>query len=163
MRKGTELTQRLDFDGFYRSSREAITRALVLALGDRDLGLEAADEAFARALERWDEVGTYRNPEGWVYRVGLNWARSKLRRKSFSLQHLFTDSVHRDDLPDPELLAEVERLSIKYREVVVARFFLDWTIEQTARALDIPEGTVKTRQSRAVDRLRQRLGADHEF
>jgi RNA polymerase sigma-70 factor (ECF subfamily) len=75
---------------------------------------------------------------------------------------LFTESVHIDDLPEPELLTAVERLPIKYRSVVVARFFFDWSIEQTAEALGIPEGTVKTRQSRALTHLRRRLGERHE-
>jgi RNA polymerase sigma-70 factor, ECF subfamily len=61
-------------------------------------------------------------------------------------------------VPEPELLAAVEALPFKFRTVVVARFFLDWSIEQTAEALAIPEGTVKTLQHRAVARLRTSLG-----
>jgi RNA polymerase sigma factor (sigma-70 family) len=160
--EGTDLSVQRDFDAFYRSHHEELVRGLVLAVGHNDLGFEAADEAFARAVERWEDVGGYENPEGWVYRVGLNWARSRLRQRSFSLEGLFAESVHYDDLPEPELLAAVEHLSFEYRSVIVARFFLDWTIEQTAAALDIPEGTVKTRQARALHRLRKRLGARHE-
>ncbi len=156
------MSEQRDFDDFYRACREEMVRALVLTVGHRDLGLEAADEAFARALERWADVGGYENSEGWVYRVGVNWARSKLRRRTFTMDGMFADSVHLDDLPEPELLTAVEQLPIKYRSVVVARFFLDWSIEQTAEALSIPEGTVKTRQSRALSRLRRRLGERHE-
>lgn len=161
--KGVEfLSAHLDFDQFYRESRIEMVRALVLAVGDRDLGLEAADEAFTRTLERWVEVDGYENPQGWVYRVGLNWARSRLRRRSFIVDALFDESVHLDDLPDPELLGAVGGLSFKYRSVVVARFFLDWSIEQTAEALGVPEGTVKTRQARALRRLRMQLGDRNE-
>lgn len=157
--EGSEsLAEQRDFDVFYRACREELARALVLSVGDRDLGLEAADEAFSRALERWDSVSSYDNPQGWVYRVGVNWARSKLRRRSITVEGLFAESVHLDDLPEPELLSAVEQLPLKYRSVVVARFFLDWSIEQTAEALGIPEGTVKTRQYRALSRLRRRLG-----
>jgi RNA polymerase sigma-70 factor (ECF subfamily) len=161
--KGSEsVSEQRDFDDFYRTSREEMVRALVLTVGQRELGLEATDEAFARALEHWADVNGYDNPEGWVYRVGVNWARSRLRRRSFTMAGLFTESVHIDDLPEPELLTAVERLPIKYRSVVVARFFFDWSIEQTAEALGIPEGTVKTRQSRALTHLRRRLGERHE-
>jgi RNA polymerase sigma-70 factor (ECF subfamily) len=156
------LSEQRDFDDFYRACREEMVRALVLTVGHRDLGREATDEAFARAFEGWADVGGYKNPEGWVYRVGVNWARSKLRRRSFTMAGMFAESVHLDDLPEPELLTAVEQLPIKYRSVIVARFFLDWSIEQTAEALSIPEGTVKTRQSRALERLRRRLGERHE-
>lgn len=162
LRGSESLSKQRDFDEFYRACREEIARALVLAAGHRDLGLEATDEAFARAVEHWTEVGGYENPEGWVYRVGVNWARSMLRRRSFTMDGMFAESVHLDDLPDPELLTAVERLPIKYRSVVVARFFLDWSIEQTAEALSLAEGTVKTRQSRALSRLRRQLGERHE-
>lgn len=161
--RGSEwVSVRMDFDSFYRDCRDDMVRALVLAVGVRDLGVDAADEAFARALERWDEVGGYENPQGWVYRVGLNCARSHLRRRRFGVDGLFGSSVHLDELPEPELLEAVEDLPFEFRAVVVARFFLDWSIEQTAAALGIPEGTVKTRQSRAVARLRRRLGARFE-
>lgn len=161
--KGSKsLSERRDFDDFYRACRQELARALVLTVGHRDLGLEATDEAFARALEHWADVGAYDNPQGWVYRVGVNWARSKLRRRSFTMGGMFAESAHIDDLPEPELLTAVELLPIEYRSVVVARFFLDWSIEQTAEALSIPEGTVKTRQARALTRLRRRLGERHE-
>jgi RNA polymerase sigma factor (sigma-70 family) len=162
--KGSEsLSEQRDFDDFYRACRPEMIRALVLAVGHRDLGREAADEAFARALEGWGDVSGYKNPEGWVYRVGVNWALSELRRRSFTMDGLFAEPAHLDDLPEPELLTAIEQLPIKYRSVIIARFFLDWSIEQTAEALSIPEGTVKTRQSRAVSRLRRRLGVRHEF
>lgn len=161
--EGSEsLLGQRDFGDFYRSCREEIVRALVLVVGERDLGLEAADEAFARALERWADVSGYENPEGWVYRVGMNWARTNLRRRNFTLDRLFGESAYVDDLPEPELLKAVEQMPVKYRSVIVARFFLDWSVDQTAEALNIPEGTVKTRQSRALSRLRRRLGDFNE-
>jgi RNA polymerase sigma-70 factor (ECF subfamily) len=58
---------------------------------------------------------------------------------------------------DPEVLEAVEALPFKYRAVIVCRFFLDWSIDQTAEALRIPAGTVKTRQHRAMGRLRKSL------
>lgn len=145
------------FDSFYRACRTEVARALILAVGDRDLGSEAADEALARALERWADVKDYENPEGWVFRVGLNWARSRLRRKSLPTE-LLDEGHHYDELPEPELFEAVRELPFSHRSVVVARFFLDWSIEQTANALDVPEGTVKSRQVRALRRLHKKLG-----
>lgn len=146
------------FEGFYRDHHVEVARALIIAIGDRELGSEAADEAFARAFERWDQVNGYENRSGWVYRVGLNWARGRIRRRSYRPSQLLDGGVHVDELPEPELIEAVANLGFSHRAVVVARFFLDWSIEQTAAALDIPEGTVKTRQARAVRRLRRELG-----
>jgi len=67
----TVIPQR--FEDFYKAYRPQLARALVLALGDRELGIEAADEAMVRTYQQWRRVRTYRNPMWWVYRVGVNW------------------------------------------------------------------------------------------
>ena len=141
-------------------SRTAIVRAVVLVVGNPDLGREASDEAFTRALDKWEQVSTYANPAGWVYRVALNWVRSRLSTRGASERRSFVEPWYEDRVPEPELLAAVEALPFKFRSVVVARFFLDWSIEQTAEALAIPQGTVKTLQHRAVARLRTSLGSE---
>ena len=79
----------LPFDVFYRSARDSVARALVLTLGNQELGVEAADEAMTRAYQRWIQVHSYENPEGWVYRVGLNWARSIWRKRRRELGEVF--------------------------------------------------------------------------
>jgi RNA polymerase sigma-70 factor (ECF subfamily) len=89
-----------------------------------------------------------------VYRVALNWARSNLRRLTRERGELLFEPGYEQTLPDPELIEEVRRLPRKYRAVVIARFLLDWSVEETAQVLEIPEGTVKTRTSRALARLR---------
>ncbi len=73
-------TGRPDFREFFAAHHDQIVRSLSLALGDDQLGRDAAAEGFTRALARWNRVGTMVNPPGWVYRVGLNWARSRRRK-----------------------------------------------------------------------------------
>jgi len=156
-RTGVSVVAVPSFDRFYEGCHVKMFRALVLVLGDRNLAAEAMDESFARAFERWESVGGYRNPEGWVYRVALNWSRSQLRKRHREVVGLVGDSVYEPRVGDPEVLEAVEALRFKYRAVIVCRFFLDWSIDQTAEALRIPAGTVKTRQHRAVSRLRKSL------
>jgi RNA polymerase sigma-70 factor (ECF subfamily) len=145
------------FEEFYRRRADAVRRALCLALGDADLGTEAADEAMTRACERWDEIGGYGNPSGWVYRVGLNWARSRQRRNRWRDRRPVPD---RPVLPvpgDTELAAALAGLTTEHRAVVVCRYYLDWSVADTAAALDVAEGTVKSRLARALETLHRRL------
>ena len=55
------------------------------------------------------------------------------------------------------LLAHVNGLSEEDRQVIAGRYFLEMSGEETAAALGIPEGTVKSRLSRALTRLRERF------
>ena len=147
------------FEGFYRRHADPIRRALCLALGDADLGTEALDEAMTRACERWDEVGTYANAAGWAYRVGLNWARSRQRRNRWRDGRPVPERGVLAVPGDPQLAAALGRLTTEHRAVVVCRYYLDWSVADTAAALDVPEGTVKSRLARALDTLHRDLEA----
>jgi DNA-directed RNA polymerase specialized sigma24 family protein len=147
---------------FHRAHHERLSRALVVAIGDRALGLEAADEAMTRAYERWPSVATMENPAGWCYRVGLNWATSVRRRRQ--REHLGPDipevsERHRPGL-DPDVERALGQLPQAQRAVVVARHLLGFSTEATADALGIATGTVKSRLSRALVALRTELEAD---
>ena len=145
-----------DFDQFYRSTYSDLVRALVFTLGDVDLGTEAADEAMARCYARWSEVAGYANRVGWTYRVGLNWARSVHRRISRRLPFASRTTVE-PVFTDPRVAAAVAELDVDLRAVVVCRIWADWSVSQTAEALGIKPGTVKSRLHRALFVLRSHL------
>ena len=144
------------FDGYFARHHSEIVTALSLALSDDHLGRDAAAEGFARALQRWPKVSRYDNPAGWIYRVGLNWARSRRRKtrreapESAGRNHEGSTDLL---VVDPQIQVAIDRLSSEHRAVVVARFHLDWSEQQIATALDIRPGTVKSRLSRALERL----------
>lgn len=58
-----------------------------------------------------------------------------------------------------DLLAE---LSQRQRQALVLRFFLDWSVVDTAQAMGVSEGAVKSYCHRGLATLRERLGADVE-
>jgi RNA polymerase sigma-70 factor (ECF subfamily) len=145
------------FEDFYRTNRRRVHRALGLTLGDWDLAAEAADEAMLRTYLHWSRVRSYDDPAGFAYRVGVNWSRSAIRRLRRLVRPVPERPAHDPEPPDPGLMASVRSLSLPMRSVLVCRFFLDLTIEETAGALGISPGTVKSRQSRALERLRDHL------
>lgn len=150
------------FDGFFHEHHGSIVRALSLALGDEHLAHDAAAEGFARALQRWGRVERYDNPAGWVYRVGLNWGRSRWRTTRREVSATASDDARRPSTEsepmDPRVVPALHRLSVDHRVVVVARFYLDWSEQEIATALDIRPGTVKSRLSRALRHLADDLG-----
>ena len=145
----------IDFSTFFADHQRPIASALALTLRDDVLAADATAEAMARAYQRWDDVGRYANPAGWVYRVGLNWARS--RRRTWMREVFRSESPDREAPPapdvDPTLDQALAALPVEQRSVVVCRYLLDWSEFQTAEALQIAPGTVKSRLSRALDKL----------
>ena len=150
------------FEDFYRAERSNVLRAVVFALDDADLGVEATDEAMARAYERWDEVGGMRNPTGWVFRVAVNVGRNRVRRKLLERRKPVPPDPDRPDIEgvaDPAIARALARLPLDQRMVVVLRFHLDWSIDEIAEAVECAAGTVKSRLHRALHRLEKMLEA----
>jgi RNA polymerase sigma factor (sigma-70 family) len=132
---------------------------------------EAAQDGFVKAYRA---LGRFRRGaplRPWLLRIVANEARNRrrsaARRDSLALR---AAAEHRpgDAVPSPEaallsresqqqLLAAVERLGDEHRDAVVCRYLLDLTEEETAAALGVRRGTVKSRLSRALARLREEL------
>lgn len=150
--------QHVSFEAFYRGHRQHIFRALALTLGDRDLAEDAVDEAMTRTYQHWRTVQGFDNQAGWAYRVALNWARSRLRkRKREVLSDAMPEGVAEIRFADPDLDRAVKALPVESRAVVVLRHYLDWSTDDVAAALQIRPGTVKSRLHRAMQELRQQL------
>ncbi len=143
------------FEAFYTRSRGTIGRALAITLRDEALAADALDEAMARAFQRWDQVSRYANPSGWVYRVGVNWARSFLRKltRPGRVPRAF-ELVSSAPTFDADIDRALRSLSVDQRAVVVCRFFIGYSEAETAEVLGIRPGTVKSRLSRALEALR---------
>lgn len=155
----TPIATASTFEAFYRTNRLPLARALALTLRDTELASDAVDEAMARAYERWNTVESLANPTGWVYRVALNWSRSFLRRARRPMPVWDAPDVElASNGLDPAVDRALAELSVEQRAVVVCRLLLGWSEAQTAKALDIRPGTVKSRLNRASARLQSTLG-----
>src|ERR671934_1536693 len=135
---------------------------------------EAAQDGFVkayRALGRFRRGAPFRP---WLLRIVANEARNRRRsagrREQLALRAAAADRPG-DAVPSPEaallagesrvrLLEAVNRLSDDHRDAVACRFFLELSEEETAAALGIRRGTVKSRVARALERLREELGEE---
>lgn len=149
------------FEDFYASHVDRVYRALAVALADFDLAREATDEAMLRAYARWSRVGSYDNPGGWVFRVGLNWATSWWRRARG--ERTLLGNAAWVDPPDATVaVTALAALPVSQRAVVVCRVLLELSTSETAAVLGVPEGTVKSRLARALAGLRAALTEEEQ-
>ena len=135
-----------------------------LLLDRREDAEEVVQEAFARTLEGWDRVRSPSDPYPYVRRAVVNLARSGLRKRSVMRRVRLVPI----DVPSPdvavvasesraELLEAVRVLPRRQREVVVLRYLEDCSTAETADALGISEGAVKTHLHRAMDAMAKTL------
>lgn len=149
-----------DPDEFCRAIRRRLVGSMVLFCGDRDVAEELAQEALARAIERWSRVSRYASPEAWTYRTAFNLARSRARRRAAErcANERYAQRSRPAALPDtPTALAlrdAVRALPARQREAVVARFYAGMSVDEAADALRCAPGTVKALTHQAVVRLR---------
>jgi RNA polymerase sigma-70 factor (ECF subfamily) len=136
--------------------------------GDRPLAEDLAQESFLRLLRGIHQFEPARPFKPWLYAIAVNAARDHFK----SADARCTESLADDfDAPDPSTPLEttldaeawrqvadaVRALPLHQREVVVLRYADDLPLSQIAEVLNIPVGTVKSRLSLALGRLRARL------
>jgi RNA polymerase sigma-70 factor (ECF subfamily) len=136
---------------------------------------DAAQEGFIKAYRA---LGTFRagaEPRPWLLQIVANEARNRVRsagRRQHLELRLAEGFRPGGAAPSPEaatvaaeesarLLGHVNGLSEEDRLVITSRYLLELTSEETASVLGIPEGTVKSRLSRALARLRSRVQEVH--
>jgi RNA polymerase sigma factor (sigma-70 family) len=142
-----------DFEQWYFDEHARLVHSLFVLSGSLDVARDAADEAFARALENWGRVATMRSPAGWTYRVAVNVLRRSMRRRKQEAVLLSKTAPSRAaepvELPDREVWNAVSRLGRRQREVIVLRYIADLSEADIASALRRRRGTVASDLSRA--------------
>ena len=147
------------FEAFYAEAKDRVLRAVVASTGDVHDAEDCTAEAFARAYGRWDEVCTCRSPAAWVVRTAVNLHIDRYRRHTRTLRLL--PALAQDDVAppdaapiDPDLLAALEALPERQRQVVALRVLLGLSGDETAAELGISAGSVGTHLHRALAALR---------
>ena len=148
---------RAAFDAFVASSAPRLLRTCYLLTGDRGLAEDLLQTAYARTFLRWDDVRDD-TAEAYVRAVAAHTATRWWRRRwrgEVPTESLPEGAVTDDYADDRAALQRALRtLPASQRAVLVLRFLDDLGEAETARALGTSVGTVKSRTSRALARLR---------
>jgi RNA polymerase sigma-70 factor (sigma-E family) len=149
------------FEDYVAARFPALRRLAYLLTGDWAEAEDLVQDALVRCERRWRGIAAD-DPHAYVRRAVVNGASNWRRRRRLELP--LSDSAVIDDhaaATDARvvLLAALRRLPLDQRQVLVLRFFEQLSESETAQALGIPAGTVKSRTSRGLDALR-RAGLD---
>ena len=126
--------------------RLRLYKTALLFLGSDAFALDAVDEAVYKALCSYKKLRQPEYFDTWITRILINECYNELRRqKRFRpLDELPEGATEEfDTLP---LKEAIRRLPRELKEVVILRYFAGYTLIETAVTLQIPQGTVATRQ-----------------
>ena len=159
------MTGGADFEEFVVARRDALLRTAYLLTGDHHDAEDLVQSALIKVVPKWARIKD--RPEGYVRQVlaresvnrwrGRRWRELSTAAVPEPPHHDSTDSTDRI-----ALLEDLRRLSPRQRAVLVLRYFDDLTAADTAAALGISVGTVKSHARDALARLRNQQSGDQQ-
>ena len=155
----------------FRAQYLPLVRLASLLLGDRGAGEEVVQEAFVKLQLGWGRVRDPERAPAWLRSTVLNGARSRLRRRRVrsSLRSLPAPATSSAAPAETAVLAveahqrmitALRHLPLRQREALVLRFYLDLSEAETAAAMGLSAGSVKTHVHRGLAALRTELGEE---
>jgi RNA polymerase sigma factor (sigma-70 family) len=158
------------FDAAFEEEFAPLHRYLARRLG-ASVADDLAAETFAVAFRSWDRLDPERPVRPWLYGIAANLVRHHWRKERRMLRAyarsgidpVFAEddvAVERADADarHQELAAALAELRRDEREVLLLNAWTELSDSEIAVALDLPVGTVKSRLSRAREKLRNQLG-----
>jgi RNA polymerase sigma-70 factor, ECF subfamily len=145
-----------DFVEFYGATGSRVVRHAYALTGNMADAQDIAQEAFARAWQRWESVRGHDSPEAWVRRVATNLATSRFRRNSTARSAGWQLAPREVPAVSPDtvaLVAALRTLAERQRVVLVLHYLADLPVAQIAAELGVPVGSVKGWLSRGREAL----------
>lgn len=163
------------FELIVKRYKEQLLNFVYRFLGNQEQAEDILQETFLRVYRNRHAYRRVAKFSTWIYTIAGNLARTELRkikrRRLFSLSDIgmddkdyevsdeeFNPEAHVNTLlHDDVIQKEINRLSPKFREVIILRDIQELSYEEISKILRVPIGTVKSRVNRARLRLQNRL------
>jgi DNA-directed RNA polymerase specialized sigma24 family protein len=146
-----------EIEELYRARRPEFCRAAAAITGDRNLGEDAVQEAFAKAVRKRRSFKGRGTLEAWVWRIVVNAARDARRRAAAPHLRQVGPAHGRGGSNGDVATIPLELLTDRQREVLFLHYYADLDYATIAAALGISPGTVGATLSSARLTLRRAL------
>ncbi len=159
MSRREEEALRASFEQYVALRRPALLRTAYLLCGDHAAAEDLVQVTLIKIVPRWGRIAD--RPDAYVRRVLVRENISRWRRRRWREQatDAVPDTAAADERLDDRvtLHAALAQLAPRQRAVLVLRYYEDLTEAETAKALDVTVGTVKSQARDGLARLRALL------
>lgn len=159
------------WEALVRLHEDGVFRFAYLQMEEASEAEDLAQETFLRAFRSLDRFDSARSLRPWLLSITANLARNRRRSlgrywaalKRYAAEKRRAEPSQTAAHPRSEqgraadLRAAIGRLEERDREVILLQYFLEMSTAEIAQALEVAEGTVKSRSFRARRRLQQIL------
>lgn len=153
-------------EAMYAAHWRQLVRLSALLVHDQAAAEDVVQDAFVAMHGRWSRL---RDPEkalAYLRQAVVNRSRSALRHRAVVERHVRRSTVHETTVDGPSVGGArrdavrdaLLQLTERQREVLVLRYYLDWSEAQIADAIGVSRGAVKSHASRGSAALRELLG-----
>lgn len=163
----TEASATDEFAGVFAAHHPEALRLAYLLTGDASRAEDVVADAFVKVWRRWQR-GPVDHPRAYIRRTVVNETNSRFRR--LRLERREAEKRSGDDrgargddeqvVDADAMFSALQRLPERQRTAIVLRYYADLTEQDTAAAMDISVGTVKSSVSRGLARMRALLGEE---
>ena len=137
--------------------KQQLYRIAFLYLKNESSALEAVDETVYLAYKNLRKLREPQFFKTWVTRILINVCKKELRhKKKEELLEVFPE-CSQEDYDSLPLKEAISKLPEELQLIINLRYFNDYTLVETANILKLPQGTVATRQRKALSLLRLEL------
>ncbi|MBQ8992685.1 MAG: sigma-70 family RNA polymerase sigma factor [Turicibacter sp.] len=135
---------------------------------ETQLAEDVFQEVFYKVIKNYHKFNHQSSEKTWLIRITINTCKDMLRTswiKRVKTFGVWQDSEHEYEKPydiekketNKELYELIQQLPQKYKEILLLFYYKDLTYEEISEILQIPEGTVRSRLSRAREKLKKMM------
>lgn len=158
-----------DIENLIREYGNDVLRTAYMYVKDIHTAEDIFQDVFIKVNQKLSTFEGNSSIKTWIIRIAINTAKDFLKsawnRRVVPMMEYQEDAIISDsDYENVEnedtnrmIMEAVLSLPVKYKDVIISVYYNDMTIAETAEYLNLPEGTIKSRLSRARQKLKDGL------
>ncbi len=155
------------FKNIYDTYFENVYKSTLAIVRDESLAKDATQETFLTIYKESNQIKNIKYIKSWVITIATRKAIDIVRKESKTFSTDKIDYILKDTKTPYDIVSKKEdkilldnalkQLGFKYRQIIILRYYFDYSYKEIENILKISEGTVKSRLHKAKKILKDRL------
>lgn len=153
-------------EAIFQEHSAYVYRAALFLTKSKVLADDITQETFMQVFRKYDKFDVSKPIKPWIYKITLNTTRNILRKQRWlhfvgeMPEIMDAESMESTYIKSEEavkLWEEINKLTLKSREVIILHFYCGMKLKEIAEIIDVPLGTCKSRLNQGLNALRKNL------